>query len=119
MMGRINPPDADAIVLGFSPNSEGRVSKMDRAGATQLIQHLQRADPDAEAKQRMRRKMVAICHEMRWHLPGTRKVDMQRLSGWCEQFGKFKKPLNAHTVKELTVLLTQFEAVYKSFLKAL
>lgn len=36
---------------------------------------------------------------------------------WMLQYSKFKKPIDAHTEHELTQLVTQAEAVYKSYLR--
>ena len=87
--------------------------------ANSLIQHLEslvlaKHDP-ADA---MRKKMIMYAHKMRWQLPNGR-VDMKRLDGWCQHYGKFSKKLNNHTRLELTQLLTQFEQVYNSFLTGL
>lgn len=72
-----------------------------------------------EAGQSMRRKLIAMAHDMKWQLPTTGKCDMARLNNWCSTYGKYKKPLMEHTDAELVQLITQFEIVHADFIKSL
>lgn len=85
--------------------------------ATSLIQHLESLVPDKhDPSDAMRKKIIMYAHKMRWQLENG-KIDMKRLDGWCQLYGRFGKKLNGHTHLELTQLVTQFEQVYESFLK--
>lgn len=62
------------------------------------------------SENKMRRKIwVLFCQKM-----GFSKKEMYT---WAIKKGKFKKPLKEHNLQELTVLVTQAEKVYESFLK--
>lgn len=76
------------------------------------------AAPVPDAADKMRKKIIALAHEMKWELPGG-KADMQRINNWCVNSGRFHQPLNAHSDVELAHLVTQFERVHISFLKAI
>ena len=127
MFNKLNTTDADAVVLGFSPGSEGHVSKMLVPEGAALIRHLKSLDPEEKAAERMRRKLIALAHELQWHETitneglgirnGKKKVDMKRLDAWCRKYGQFKKSLNQHNVRELPGLISQFEIMYVKDLK--
>lgn len=98
------------------------ITEMSNAEADHLIASLratQRNDKTkAEASaERMRRNIIAMAHEMFWKLPNG-KADMQRINGWCANFGYLHKPFNDYTLEELPMLVTQFKKVYQSFLNA-
>lgn len=61
----------------------------------------------------MRRKILAICHELQWTKDG--KVDLQRLDEWLKKSGVFHKKLNDLSLQELPAQITQLEQVLKSF----
>ncbi len=68
---------------------------------------------------KMRKKMIGIARNMGWELEVKQpKPDMDRLNNWCVKYGQFHKELNKHDVKELSLLITQFEQVYSSFLSS-
>lgn len=87
--------------------------------AADLIRYLKSLDPEEKAAEQMRRKIIAYAHEMKWYAEGSNKVDMVRLDNWCQKFSIRKKKLNQYLYNELPQLVTQFEEVYKSFLKGL
>jgi hypothetical protein len=62
---------------------------------------------------KMRKKILSICHEMHWTVNG--KVDWRRLDTWLKQYGMYHKSLNKLTLVELPSQLTQFEQLLKSF----
>lgn len=77
--------------------------------------------PEQELKdkcQLMRRKLIALFYKMNYRTPEG-KSDMVRINQWCAKYGKFHKELNGHSYQELTQLLTQAEAVYKSYIQSL
>lgn len=67
----------------------------------------------------MRRKIISMAHEIGWHnlVNGKWQIDMRSLNNWCLQHSYLKKELNKYTTDELPKLVSQFERVYKSFLK--
>lgn len=62
---------------------------------------------------RMRRKILSICHEMGWETDSG-KIDWPRLNAWLLKYGYLHKGLNDYTAKELPRLVTQFENYLKS-----
>lgn len=75
----------------------------------------------AEQANAMRKKMIALAHQMGWssiHPESGKKIaDMARLDEWCIKYGHQHKALNAYTLAELPMLVTQFDKFYKGFLK--
>lgn len=63
-----------------------------------------------EKGEKMRRRILSMAHEMGWQIQGG-KIDMQRVNGWCERYGGFKKVLNKHTYLELVKLTSGFETM--------
>lgn len=66
---------------------------------------------------RMRRKIIALFVTMGYKTGD--QSDMNRINEWCEKYGRFHKPLNDHSITELTLLTTQVETYYASFLNSL
>lgn len=109
--------EKESIVNAFTGGRTTSTKVMSDKEAVALIAHLQSLDTDVASAEKMRNKILYYGHEMNWRLPGTERIDMQRVNNWCIKFGYLKKPLDAHTQKELPQLLSQFEQVYKSYLK--
>jgi len=95
------------------------LKKLTRAEADQLIRNLLELfpQPEFEKAARMRKKILAQCREMRWEKDG--QPDYERLNQWCLKYGFLRKPMNEYSEKELPKLVSQFEEVYKSYLKKL
>lgn len=68
------------------------------------------------AADRMRKKIIHYCHMMRWY-NANGKLDWDRINGFCVKSGHAHKNLNEYTEKELPTLVSQWEEVYKSFLR--
>lgn len=66
----------------------------------------------------MRKKCLALAHQMRWELAGG-KIDINRVDEFCTKRGYLKKPFNDYTQKELPLLITQFEKANQHFLNNL
>lgn len=107
------------MVNGFSNGRTDSTKDLTPQEATDMIRHLKSLDPEEKKAEVMRKKIIAIAHEMNWHKKGTHDVDMQRIDGWCVTYGRFKKKLNQHTYSQLPALLTQFKTVYDSYLLSL
>lgn len=117
--------------------SRGRTESTRELTATEIQSIIHRLQSESDSYQqanRMRRKLISMAREMGWSSPqpspkerelaachssplGRQGGDiMQRIDHWCEKYGQFHKPLMGHTLKELPLLISQFERVYKSFL---
>ena len=106
-----------ALVNSFTGNRSDSSTDLTNEEAKQMIAYLNtKATEHGEAANKMRRKIISLAHEMHWHLSGTQKIDMQRVNDWCLKFSYLKKELNKYTYTELTKLVTQFTAVYNSYL---
>ena len=106
------------IISGFTAGRSNSSRDLSREEAMELIRHLKSLDPQEESAERMRRKIIRLAHELHWHLPGTTRIDMKRVDGWCRSYGFGKKGLNSYTPSELPRLVTQFElGPYSHFLK--
>jgi hypothetical protein len=72
---------------------------------------------------KMRKKIIALAHQMGWSAihptSGNKIADTKRINEWCKKYGYLHKELNSYTIDELPKLVTQFENLYKSFLKAI
>lgn len=107
-----------SIVRAFTGNRTDSVRKMSFTEAQELISHLKSLDQQDKAAVRMRNKILSMAHEMGWHKPGTDRIDMDHVNNWCLKNSSLKKRLDAYTYNELPQLVTQFEQVYKSYLKS-
>lgn len=84
----------------------------------QLIAHVNKLVnfSPARPEDRMRKKIIHYCHMMRWY-DADGKLDWDRINGFCEKSGHAHKKLNDYSTKELPMLVSQWEEVYKSFLR--
>jgi len=112
------------LVLGFS-HGRGESSKdLTDAEAKEMITYLQsRQVPSLEgvvesAANKMRRKLISIAYEMHWAKPGDWKTAVMAIDIFCTgPHGMFKKELKQHSYKELVQVVSQFELMYKKYLK--
>lgn len=75
------------------------------------------ADPQKQAAQRMRRKIIGIL-AARGVINAQGKPDMPHIHAWVLKYGYLHKPLNAYTNAELPRLVGQAEAILLSDIKA-
>lgn len=68
---------------------------------------------------RMRRKILSIAHELHWELPGTNRIDMERVDKWCIAHTGAKKPLDGLSISELNKAVTGITIYYRQFLKGI
>ena len=119
--------DKEALVSEYTKGRSTSTKELLKVEARELIGHLKNASPSLNPSpkgrdfgdprsQRMKRKIFAMCHEMGWHIEGTRKLDMQRLNNWCEKSSLQHKKLDRYAYEDLPALVSQFEKVYKSYL---
>jgi hypothetical protein len=119
--------EKESIVNGFSGGRTTHASELTNAEAAALIGHLKSLDQTEGRATKMRNKILSMAHEMNWTTSpltplqmerGKKKVDMQRVNNWCSKYGHAHKPLDDYSYNELPRLVSQFEEVYKSHLKA-
>lgn len=92
------------LVLQFSNDRTDSSKFLSYQECDQLIKYLRQVDP----ADKMRKKILSICHEMSWeNKDGT--INIYRLNGFLQKSGVIKKPLNKLSVKELPLVVTQFE----------
>lgn len=70
--------------------------------------------PSEGVMQVQRRKIIALFRKMGYEKDF--KADMPRIYSWVIKFGHLHKSMNDHTADELPSLVTQAEAVYKSYI---
>ncbi len=110
-------PQKRNLVIGFTDGRTEHSSEMLATEADQLIKYLKDHDTPAQASNKMRRKIISMCHRLRWTVePG--KVDMERLNNWCIEKSYLKKPLKDYAYNELPKLVSQFTELYKYYLNS-
>jgi hypothetical protein len=108
----------EAIMLGFTAGRSASSKDLRFAEASELIKHLESGDPNREAAERMRGKILYYAHEMGWHTfkSGRYVADVKRIDEWCLKYGYIKRKLDGYSYQELPLLVSQFEAVYKHYI---
>lgn len=102
------------MVYQFTNKRETSTAKMNVVECQNMINHLAQLKKQAvDKKDRMRKKILSICHEMQWTLNG--QIDWKRLNEFLNKSGYLHKPLNDYTLAELPKLVTQFENLLKSY----
>ena len=119
LLNQLGMADSDTKAGFAHTYSNGRTthtSELEQDEVKALIDFLKRETNLPESsKSKMTRKILSMAHEMRWELPSG-KVDMKRVDDWCVKYGYKHKPLDEHTEGELSLIVTQFERMYKDFL---
>ena len=109
----------EALVLSATKGRSGSRRDLTDFEARGLINYLQEEKnkmPDAANK--MRRKIISLAYEMHWAKAGDWKAAVESIDKFClSKNGMFKKQLNKHTYEELVQVVTQFESMYKKYLK--
>jgi hypothetical protein len=108
----------EAIMLGFTAGRSASSKDLRYAEASELIKHLEAGDPNREAAEKMRGKILYYAHEMGWHTfkNGRFVADVKRIDEWCLKYGYMKRKLDGYSYQELPRLVSQFEAVYKHYI---
>jgi hypothetical protein len=109
--------EKESIIREFTGGRTTSSRSMTKAEARALIAHLKSVDPKDKGAEKMRNKVLSMCHEMGWRIPGTDRIDMDHVNNWCVSRSYLKKKLDDYTHKELPLLVTQVEQFYQSFLK--
>jgi len=108
--------EKENIVSAFSGGRTSSVRELKMNEASALIAHLKSMDAIDKRCDKMRNKILSYAHEMDWTIKG--KVDMARINNWCLKFGHLHKRLDDYKYEELPTLVSQFEEVYKGYLKS-
>lgn len=111
--------EKESIVSGFTAGRTDSVRAMSFDEAAALIGHLKGLDQEEAGSDKMKNKILSMAHEMGWRIRGTEKIDMDHVNNWCKSLSYAKKPLDEYSYKELPKLVSQFEEVYKSYLKGI
>ena len=118
------------LVYQFTNSRETRSSLMTDHECQRLINHLNALKKQKEAssqarneafknntpENKMRRKIMSICHEMKWTKDG--KLDWTRINEFLLNRSYLKKGLDKYTKAELPKLITQFENILRTYYHA-
>jgi hypothetical protein len=118
------------LVREFTGGRTESSKQMTRKEAEGMIEHLESHISPQEtvlSRDKMVRKLFYLAYEMGYdqprsdiqHLMDRKEVVKQNLQGWLSgKHCKINRDLNQYSNDELRVVLSQFEAVHKSFMKA-
>jgi hypothetical protein len=91
-----------------SPSTATTPSPWERAGVR---------TEDKEACNNIRRRILALCHNLGWYVPNeAKKLDYARIDAYCIAHTGAKKRLNAMNKEELQKAAYQFDKMYKNYL---
>jgi hypothetical protein len=118
---KISKDHKQMIIAGFSVGRTESSKELYYEEAVAVIKHLKDTDPNAAAAAKMRRKILYFAHEMGWQKQKNGKMvaDIQRIDGWCLQFGYVKRKLDNYSYEELPKLVSQFQSMYTHYIKNL
>jgi len=91
--------------------------------ANNMRLHLQKmweATPEGQSEKKQRNKIKALAMDMpRWfEQQPNGKLNWAAFERWMREKSYLKKELNQYTLAELPKLVSQFESLFKSYLKA-
>lgn len=110
------------LVRQYTNGRETSTTRLSYHEAAAIIKDLESMAPKTQAEiasDVMRKKMLVYAYGMGIINPATGKADVSRVDNWCKAYGYLHKGLNEYTYEELPKLLTQYEQVYKSYLKSI
>jgi hypothetical protein len=110
----------EVMVQGFSGGRASSSKDLTFAEAAAMIKHLKQNDPHKASVEKMKGKILYYAREMGWtktNANGKQVCDVKAIDNWCLKFGCVKRKLDSYTFDELTKVLTQFQFVYKDYLK--
>lgn len=103
----------EELVQRHSTTSAKRVSMMTHDDAAALLRSLLEQD---DQMNRMRRKVIAMAHQMGWKNPdGSDKADYRRIDRWMLTYRL--RTMNMMDFEQLTDAVTQFEEMFKAEIK--
>lgn len=110
-------PHKESIVAGFSNGKTTSTRALDHYASLQLIRWLKSQDTQEKKCLPMRNKILYYAHLLGWtkqNPQGKIVANVQRVDEWMLKYSYLKKKLHSYTYKELPILVTQFEKMYKS-----
>jgi len=110
------------IVAGISGGRTTSMRQLNHDESIALIRYLKEQQPTANDSSKMIGKIFYYCHEMGWtkkNKHGKTVADGQRFDEWAVKHSYLKKKLQAYSYEEMPKLVSQFEQVYKHFLKSI
>lgn len=115
-------PQKENIVLGISNGRTASTRELSHEESIALIGYLQQQDkePGEDPRTAMRNKIFYYAHQLGWtklNKHGKQVADGKRVDEWMIEYSYLKKKLNRYSYKELPKLVSQFEAMYRSYLK--
>jgi hypothetical protein len=128
----------EELVYNFTGTREKSTSRMEVSECQNLINYLQAVANNGNgnitasgkplpeslrtganaASDKMRKKILSICHEMNWKLDNG-KINWNSLNDYLLKYGYLHKLLDDYKEAELPTLVTQFENLLKAFYKKL
>lgn len=105
---------AETIAVEFSNNRTNELAALTYTETQNLINAYRNKTP----ADKMRGKILSMAHEMRWETPKG-KVDIDKLNAWCVKSTPSHTDFNGISLKDLPIVVSIFEKMYKSFLKQL
>jgi hypothetical protein len=119
-------PDKSEMIGALTAGRTTSSKQLTFAEAHALLADLNKGTVSPDQGKRMRNNIVAMAHELGWitatqHIDTTGKQvlvkDYNRLDNWMLKSSYLKKKLFDYTYEELPKLVTQFKAVYQSYIK--
>lgn len=108
----------EQMVLSFTDQRTFSLREMDYYETQMLFKNLEELLGYPEnAADKMKRKILSLAHEMKWHVDGSRRINMARVDNWC--IGKFKAALDDLNYFDLMKAVTAFTNVHLTFLKGI
>lgn len=101
--------------LQFSNGRTDVLENLTHSETQAIIAEFSERSPSPADK--MKGKILSMMHEMRWELPNG-KVDIPRLNAWLIKHTPYHKQFDRLKEAELPIVVSLFEKMYKSFLKA-
>lgn len=131
LLNRLHIADMkDMLAHTFSNGRTESTSELSVTECEALINHLAAQlpghQPAPETADKLRKKILSICHQLGWYRreldgrlmlnqrTGKPMLDYARIDAFCRSRGKYKKGLNQHTTNELQVLIGQFNALFQN-----
>lgn len=122
----IDKETKEELVFQFTKRRTPHSSEMTMEECQALINHLQVLDKQRVSitgtppprfanttANKMRRKILSMCHEMNWKENGM--LDWKKINAWLLKYGYLHKSMNDYNEQELPKLVTQFEKLLTTY----
>lgn len=105
---------SDNLALEFSGNRTNVLAELNHKETQALINNFIKPS----STQKMKRKILSMAHEIRWVTPEG-KIDINKLNNWCKKYTPSHCDFNAISAKDLPIVVSIYEKMYKNVLKQL